>query len=136
MSILYRNKQEAAASDYFESLYKQHGGIPINHQMAIDLRMQYFTKYVLDRRINDYKTPVEKDWMYVARREYYYDVNVRAGADGAAAGLTACMARMFMLKKFVWWPMAPVAIFTYVYRSRQLFAFHNKKLFDMCNLGE
>ena len=98
MSILYRNKQEAAAFDYFESLYKQHGAIPINHQMAIDLRMQFFTKYVLDRRVNDYKTPVEKDWMYVARREYFYDVNVRAGADGAAAGLTACMARMFMLK--------------------------------------
>ena len=136
MSILYRNKQEAAAFDYFESLYKQHGGIPINHQMAIDLRMQFFTKYVLDRRVNDYKTPVEKDWMYVARREYYYDVNVRAGADGAAAGLTASMARMFMLKKFVWWPMAPVALMTYVYRSRQLFAFHNKKLFDMCNVGE
>ncbi len=53
---------------------------------------------MLDRRVNDYKTPVEKDWMYVARREYYYDVNVRAGADGAAAGLTDCMARMIMLK--------------------------------------
>jgi len=104
--------------------------------MAIDLRMQFFTKYVLDRRVNDYKTPVEKDWMYVARREYWYDVNVRAGADGAAAGLFASMLRMFMLKKFVWWPMAPVAVLTYVYRSRQLFAFHNKKLFDMCNVGE
>ena len=104
--------------------------------MAIDLRMQFFTKYVLDRRVNDYKTPVEKDWMYVARREYWYDVNVRAGADAAAAGLSASMLRMFMLKKFVWWPVAPVALLTYVYRARQLFAFHNKKLFDMCNVGE
>lgn len=73
---------------------------------------------MLSRRVNDYKTPVEKDWMYVARREYFYDVNVRASADAAAAGLTASMIRMFMLKKFVWWPMAPVAIATYVYRSR------------------
>lgn len=86
--------------------------------------------------MNDYKTPVEKDWMYVARREYWYDVNVRAASDAAAAGLTASMVRMFMLKKFIWWPMAPVAVLTYVYRSRQLFAFHNKKLFDMCNVGE
>jgi hypothetical protein len=46
------------------------------------------------------------------------------------------MLRMFMLKKFVWWPVAPVALLTYVYRARQLFAFHNKKLFDMCNVGE
>ena len=50
--------------------------------------------------------------MYIAKREYWYDVNVRAGADAAAAGLTASMIRMFMLKKFVWWPMAPVALFT------------------------
>jgi hypothetical protein len=86
--------------------------------MAIDLRMEFFTKYVLDRRINDYKSSVEKDWMYVARREYRYDVNVRSLSDAAAAGLTASMIRMFMLKKFIWWPFAPVALFTYVYRSR------------------
>ena len=56
--------------------------------------MRFFTKYVLDRGVNDYKTPVEKDWMYVAKREYRYDVNVRAAADGAALGLLACMGRM------------------------------------------
>jgi len=91
---------------------------------------------VLDRRVRDYKTAVEKDWMYVAQREYYYDVQVRAAADGAAAGLTAAMIRMFMVKKMIWWPMAPVALSVYFYRTRQLFAFHNKKLFDMCNVGE
>lgn len=136
MSILYRNKQDAAATDYFDGLYKQYGGLPMNHQMSIDLRMQFFSKYVLERRVNDYKTPVEKDWMYVAKREYRYDVNVRAAADGAAAGLTAAMIRTFMLKKFIWWPMLPVASMVYVYRAKQLFAFHHKKLFDMCNVGE
>ena len=136
MSILYRNKQDAWATDYFDGLYRQFGGIPANHQMAIDLRMEFFTKYVLDRKISQYKTPVEKDWMYIARREYRYDVNVRAGLDAAAAGLSASMLRMFMLKKFICWPFVPVAAFTYVYRSRQLFAFHNKKFFDMCNVGE
>ena len=104
--------------------------------MAINLRMQFFTKYVLDRRVRDYKTVVEKDWMYIAQREYFYDVQVRAAADGAAAGLSAAMLRMFMVKKIIWWPMAPVALAVYAYRSRQLFAFHNKKLFDMCNVGE
>ena len=98
--------------------------------------MQFFTKYVLDRGINFYKTPVEKDWMYVARREYRYDVNVRAMCDASALGLTCCMARMFMLKKFIWWPFVPVAVATYLYRARQLFVFHNKKLFDMTNVGE
>ena len=98
--------------------------------------MRFFTKYVLDRRVNDYKTPVEKDWMYVAKREYRYDVNLRAASDAFALGLVTCMGRMFMLKKFIWWPFAPVALGTYLYRQRQLFVFHNKKFFDMCNVGE
>ncbi len=66
MSILYRNKQDAAATDYFDSLYKNYGGIPTNHQLAINLRMQFFSKYVLGRQVRDYKTAVEKDWMYIA----------------------------------------------------------------------
>ena len=136
MSLIVRAKADAQAQDYFDNLYKFHGGIPAEHQTAIDLRMRFFQKYVLDRSIADYKTPVEKDWTYVAKREYRYDVNVRAAADGAALGLTACMARMFMLKKFIWWPFAPVAVATYLYRQKQLFVFHNKKYFDMCNMGE
>ena len=104
--------------------------------MAIDLRMRFFKKYVLDRKVNEYKTPTEKDWMYIAKREYRYDVNIRAASDASAAALTACMLRMFMMKKFIWWPFAPVFLATYVYRARQLFVFYNKKLFDMCNVGE
>ena len=102
MSLIVRAKADAQSADYFDALYKMHGGIPAEHQTAIDLRMRFFTKYVLERRINDYKTPVEKDWMYVAKREYRYEVNLRAAADAAALGLVACMGRMFMLKKFVW----------------------------------
>ena len=80
--------------------------------------MRFFTKFVLDRRVNDYKTPVEKDWMYVAKREYRYDVNMRAAADAFALGLVACMGRMMMVKKFIWWPFAPVFAATYIYRQR------------------
>ena len=131
-----RGKADAAAVDYFDDLYRRYGGIPENHQKAIDLRMEFFTKYILNRRTNDYRTPVEKDWSYIAKREYRYDVNIRAAADGFALGLTACMLRMFMVKKFVMWPFIPVALTTYMYRQRQLFVLHNKKFFDMCNVGE
>lgn len=136
MSILVRGKYDAAMTDYFNSLYKHHGGIPENHQAAIALRMNFFVTYVLNRRVNEYRTPVEKDWMYVARREYRYDVNVRSLCDAAALATTACSLRMFMVKKFVMWPFLPVFAATYVYRSRQLFVFYNKKFFDMCNVGE
>ena len=98
--------------------------------------MRFFVKYVLERSIGDFKTPVEKDWTYVAKREYRYDVNLRAACDAGALGLVSCMGRMMMLKKFIWWPFAPVVLATYIYRQRQLFVFHNKKLFDMCNVGE
>ena len=131
-----RGKADAAAVDYFNELYRKYGGIPENHQLAIDLRMQFFEKYILNRRTNDYRTPTEKDWAYIAKREYRYDVNVRAAADGFALGLSAMIVRMFMVKKFVMWPFLPVAISTYYYRQRQLFVLHNKKFFDMCNVGE
>ena len=78
----------------------------------------------------------EKDWAYIARREYWYDVKVRATADASFVGLSAAMARMFMLKKFVIWPFFPVFIATYLYKQRELFILNNKKLFDMCNIGE
>ena len=74
--------------------------------------------------------------MYVAKKEYRYDVNIRAASDAAALGLFSCMTRMVMVRKFVWWPFVPVFLGTYAYRSRQLFVFHNKKFFDMCNVGE
>ena len=98
--------------------------------------MQYFSRYVLERRPGDYKTNTEKDWAYVARREYRYDVNARAICDAFILGDIACMARMYMLKKFVIWPFLPVFIGTYLYRSRALFVKHNKKFFDMLNVGE
>lgn len=136
MAILLRSKLNASSEDYFNDLYQRYGCIPENHQAAIALRMQYFTRYVLDRRPGDYKSPTEKDWAYVARREYRYDVNVRALSDAAALGLVSSMLRMYMVKKFVIWPFAPVFLATYLYRSRALFVKHNKKFFDMCNVGE
>ena len=136
MSILLRAKLDAAAEDYFNDLKRQYGCIPTNHQLAIQLRTQFFTRYILEKNPADYRTAVEKDWSYVARREYRYDVNVRALADASAVALTTCMVRMFMVKKFIMWPFAPVFLGTYLYRSRSLFIFHNKKLFDMCNVGE
>lgn len=94
MSNIIRSRHVAYTQDYFDQLYKFYGCIPENHQAAIDLRMRFFEKYVLGRNVNDYRTAEEKDWMYVARNEYFWDVNVRAAADGAAAGLVACMVRM------------------------------------------
>ena len=34
------------------------------------------------------------------------------------------------------WPFFPVALITYLYRSKTRFMFYNKKYFDMVNIGE
>lgn len=136
MSILLRAKLEASSREYFDDLYKRYGCIPESHQTAITLRMQFFSRFVLEQRPSDYKTPIEKDWAFVARREYRYDVNARALADAWALGLSGCIVRMYMVKKFVVWPFLPIFAATYLYRARSLFVLHNKKFFDMCNVGE
>ncbi len=35
--------------NYFQDLYERFGQIPDNHKKAIELRMDFFRKYVLDR---------------------------------------------------------------------------------------
>ena len=124
MSILLRNKIDASQEDYFNDLYNMFGGVPANHQAAINMRMEFVSRYILNNRISDYKTPVEKDWAYIVRREYRYDVNLRAMLDAFALADLACIARMYMVKKFIIWPFVPVFTATYLYRQRSLFVFH------------
>ena len=136
MALLLRAKLDASYEDYFNHLYKYNGGIPENHQAAINLRMLFFQNYVLKRQPHEYRTPTERDWAYVARREYIYDCNIFPITDATAAGLIAMMLRQVMVKKFVMWPFFPVAGVVWFYRQRSNFYFYNKKYFDMCNIGE
>ena len=136
MSILLRRKLEASYTDEFNHLYKYYGGIPEDHQAAINLRMLFVQKYILERQPHEFRTPIERDWAYVVRREYVYDCNIYPALDAAAAGLIAACLRQVMVKKFVAWPFLPVFAATYLYRSRTQFLFFNKKYFDMANVGE
>ncbi len=45
------------------------------------------------------------------------------------------MLRMFMIKKVAFWPFLFVFPVAFVYRHHDLFVFHNKKYFDMLNVG-
>tara|TARA_B110001450_G_C17326227_1_gene361495 strand:+ start:57 stop:467 length:411 start_codon:yes stop_codon:yes gene_type:complete len=136
MSILLRAKLDASYDDYFNHLYKHYGGIPEEHQTAINLRMLYTKQYILDRQPHEYRTPTERDWSYAIRREYIYDCNIRSAADATAMGLAGSCLRQFMVKKFVMWPFFPLAAATYLYRNKVLYMFYNKKYFDMANVGE
>ena len=98
--------------------------------------MLFVQKYILERQPHEFRTPIERDWAYVVRREYVYDCNIYPALDAAAAGLIAACLRQVMVKKFVAWPFLPVFAATYLYRSRTQFLFFNKKYFDMANVGE
>ena len=134
--LVAKSRAEARYRNHLNDLYDTAGGIPAKEAEAIRLRMNFFTRYILDRNNTDYATNTEKDWAYVARRYYWYDVKVKAFGDAIFCGLLASMVRMFMTKRFIWWPFLPTAGLVYIYRSREQFILHNKQLFDMCNVGE
>ena len=69
-------------------------------------------------------------------QEYRWDVTVRSFADAFAVGNLGVVVRMFMAKKFVIWPFAPLFVATYLYRQQDLYVLFNKKYFDMLNVGE
>ena len=60
---------------------------------------------------------------------------MRGLADAFAFGNIACILRMFMLKRFVIWPLIVTLPVFYIYRQHDLLMFYNKKFFDMCNVG-
>ena len=93
MSILLRAKLDASYEDYFNHMYKHYGGIPEEHQAAINLRMLFVKSFILDRQPHEYRTPTERDWAYVCRREYKFDCNIMPACDGAAAGTVAAVLR-------------------------------------------
>ena len=117
MSILLRKKLEASYEDYFNHLQKTYGGIPEEHEAAIQLRMSFIQENLLDKPPHEYKTPVERDWSFVVRREYIYDCKIAPALDAVAAGFLGMIARQVMVKKFVMWPFFPLAAVTYLHRS-------------------
>ena len=57
------------------------------------LRMTFIQEKILDRQPYEFKTPIERDWAYVVRREYIYDCNIAPALDAAAVGLLGMIGR-------------------------------------------
>jgi len=55
--------------------------------------MMFIKTYILDRQPHEYRTPIERVWSYVVRREYIYDCNIRSALDATAAGITGMALR-------------------------------------------
>jgi hypothetical protein len=63
-------------------------------------------------------------------------VLITSWAYGLFGGNLAFSARIFLAKKMVWWPLLVVSPLVALYYQPVLLQKHNKKLFDMCNVGE
>jgi hypothetical protein len=83
-----------------------------------------------------YKTQVERDWAYIAKREFNYDVRLRTLGYSSVTGLFSCSVGMFLMKRAVFWPFFAVTPVAAAFFYPRFFTLHNKKLFDMCNVGE
>lgn len=79
---------------------------------------------------------MERDWAYIAKREYVYDVRMKSIGYGFAVGNAAWSLGMFLRKKFLIWPLPLFWALGTLYFKPKFFLMHNKKLFDMCNVGE
>jgi hypothetical protein len=82
-----------------------------------------------------YQSQVEKDWGYIAKREYNYDVLLRAWFYSFFAGNLAVTAGIFLTKRMVYAPFPFAFAASWMYWKPEFFQVHNKKFFDMCNVG-
>ena len=103
---------------------------------ASRLRMDFFNKYVVNSNTSLYKTVVERDWAYIAKREYNYMVNIKGAAWGFFIANIVWTQRIYANKRMVVWPLLMVFPLATVYFRNHFHFKHNKRLFDMCNVGE
>jgi len=114
---------------------KYKAGFTSDEERASKLRMDFIDEYIVNFDTNLYKSQIEKDWAYICKREYNYDVLLRTAFYSFFAGNLATTAGIFMTKRMVYMPF-PVAFgVSWLYWSPKFFKVHNKKFFDMCNVG-
>jgi len=83
-----------------------------------------------------YKTQVERDWAYIAKREFVYDVRIKTLGYSSLWAMGAFSLGIFLKKRMTFWPFFVVEGLASVYYYPRFFLLHNKKFFDMCNVGE
>ena len=107
-----------------------------DYKEASNLRMKFFKDHVLSMNPMFFKTQEERDWMYIARREYNYIVLGKSILFAGLIGNVCWTAGIYWNKRMVVWPLILGSAIAYPLFHNYLFLKTNKRLFDMCNLGE
>ena len=128
-------KMRKMLSEYEDNTFESMSDIP-EYKQATKLRQKFFSDYILHRQPHLYRTQEEQDWSYIARREYQYEVLIRGATYAFATGNVFWSAAIFWKKRMVWWPLLAGFAVSFPYYHHRLFLKTNKRLFDMCNVGE
>ena len=108
------------------------------YRKASELRMDFVKKFILNINTESYKTQVEKDWAYLAKREYKYLVTYQSAAHSIIAGIMGTFFTTVAQRKFNMVAAIPFAVITpicFMYFKDHYTLKTNKRLFDMCNVG-
>lgn len=122
-----------------EIAYKEQTVLSDSEQKKMDnicdlIRMNFISKWSLNSNVDLYKTDTEKDWAYIVRREYRYNVNM--GSFFASVGIVStvhCLA-IWKNKKMVAWPYAFLP-FVGLGLAPYIFKTNSRRYFEMLNVG-
>ena len=82
---------------------------------ASELRKKFLLDHVVNFDTYLYKTQIERDWGYIAKREFRYDVTIKSLAFGFFWGNAATIAAIYTQKKMVWWTLPVFTFIGYLY---------------------
>ena len=104
-------------------------------QKTAKLRLDFFDKSILNVNTESYSTQTERDWAYIALREYRYKVHFPAVFHSLFIGNVALIISTFLRRKFT--PSAMIVSLPFYFYFKDVNRIkHNKRFFDMCNIGE
>lgn len=90
-------------------------GYNIKELEASKLRKDFVKKFIADFDTTLYKTHVERDWAYIAKREYRYEVQMKSVFYGGAAANIFLLWRIYANKRMVWWPIPIIGTLGFLY---------------------
>ena len=105
------------------------------YKEASSHRLQFIKEHIIHFQTNFYKTQVERDWAYICKREYNYAVVLKSAFYAFFTANLVWTQRIFARKKMIWWPLGLTVVAFPFYQRHFLFKV-NKRLFDMCTVGE
>ena len=100
------------------------------------MRMEFFTENIVKKQTLFFRTQEERDWSYIAKREFNYCVTLKSLIYSFATANVFWSLGIYAKKKIVVWPLVVVTPVAFFFYQRYFYFKINKRLFDMCNVGE